>query len=603
MKIKQTLRVALYARVSSDQQVDEDTVASQVEALRQRIDHDGYSLEKELTFVDDGYSGSILVRPALERLRDQVASGALDRLYIHSPDRLARKFAYQFLLLDEFQHAGVEVIFLNRELGHSPEDDLLLQVQGVIAEYERAKICERSRRGKIHAARQGRVSVLACAPYGYRYISKAAGDGQARFEIVLEEARVVRQIFAWVARERMSLREVCRRLRQQGIPTRSQRALWSPAQIAYMLKNPAYIGQAGFGKRRSVARRPRLRPRRGQAEVPRLTYSLNQENTQPIFIEVPALVSAEEFAEVGEQLAENRQRARCRRAQARYLLQGLVVCKKCGYAWHGLARRRQASAAAGPKYAYYRCGGRIVARWQEQTPCNARALRAQNLEEMVWQDVCALLNHPEKVAQEYERRLTGQPDGTGKRGVEPLAKVIGKVKRTIGRLIDAYGDGLLDKEEFEPRLRAAKERLNCLENEAAAEAATANQQAELRLVIGKLEEFAEQVKSGLAEAEWTTRREIICALVKRVEIDDEEIRIVYRIAPLPFVKGPNGGILQDCWKRGLRFSSLVAERSASGSGKPLYRMPSGRYSLSGTAGPRRNPIAGGSAVQSNGNLS
>jgi site-specific DNA recombinase len=116
--------------------------------------------------IDDGYSGATLVRPGLERLRDVVAAGGIARLYVHSPDRLARKYAYQVLLVDELQRAGVEVVFLNRELGQTPEDELLLQVQGLVAEYERAKILERRRRGKRHAAQAGSVSVLSAAPYG-----------------------------------------------------------------------------------------------------------------------------------------------------------------------------------------------------------------------------------------------------------------------------------------------------------------------------------------------------------------------------------------------------------------------------------------------------
>ena len=158
------VQAALYARVSSAHQVEAHTVASQVVALRERITADGLAVPEALQFIDEGYSGATLVRPALERLRDLAAAGALDRLYVHSPDRLARKYAYQVLLVDEFQHAGVEVIFLNRDLGQSPEDDLLLQVQGMMAEYERAKIIERHRRGKLHAARAGTVNVLSGAP-------------------------------------------------------------------------------------------------------------------------------------------------------------------------------------------------------------------------------------------------------------------------------------------------------------------------------------------------------------------------------------------------------------------------------------------------------
>ena len=163
---------ALYARVSSDRQVDAHTIASQVAALEERVATDGLLVPPELHFVDDGYSGATLIRPALERLRDLIAAGGLDRLYVHSPDRLARNYAYQVLLLDELKQAGVTVVFLNQALAQTPEDALLLQVQGMVAEYERAKILERSRRGKRHAARMGSLSVLSLVPYGYRAVSK-----------------------------------------------------------------------------------------------------------------------------------------------------------------------------------------------------------------------------------------------------------------------------------------------------------------------------------------------------------------------------------------------------------------------------------------------
>jgi site-specific DNA recombinase len=165
------LLVAIYARVSSEQQSEAKTVESQVADLRAKVAAMGETLGAEQEFVDNGYSGATLIRPALERLRDVIAAGGIDRLYVHCPDRLARNYAHQVLLLDEFVRAGVEVVFLNREVGQTPEDQLLLQVQGMIAEYECAKILERSRRGKRHGAQVGSVSVLFCAPYGYRYVN------------------------------------------------------------------------------------------------------------------------------------------------------------------------------------------------------------------------------------------------------------------------------------------------------------------------------------------------------------------------------------------------------------------------------------------------
>jgi site-specific DNA recombinase len=164
----QPLRVALYARVSDPRA--EGTIDSQVAALEARLAQDGVRPEPDHRYIDDGYTGATMLRPALERLRDDAAAGTVDRLYVLCPDRLARHYAYQVLLIEEFRRAGVEMVFLNRAIGTSPEDDLLLQVQGMVAEYERAKIRERSRRGKRHAAAQGVISVLSGAPYGYHYV-------------------------------------------------------------------------------------------------------------------------------------------------------------------------------------------------------------------------------------------------------------------------------------------------------------------------------------------------------------------------------------------------------------------------------------------------
>ena len=539
-------RAAIYARVSCDQQAEAGTIASQVAALEERLQYDGLTLDPELRFLDEGYSGSTLVRPALERLRDAAANGAVDRLYVHSPDRLARKYAYQVLLVDEFQRCGVELIFLNRALGRSPEDDLLLQVQGMVAEYERAKILERSRRGKRHAAQRGSVNVLSGAPYGYRYINKWEGGGTARYEVVLEEARVVRQIFTWIGQERCSLAEVCRRLQKQAVPSPKGKSSWDRTTVWGMLKNPAYLGTARYGKTRIGPRRSRPRPQRNSAEQPRRAYSVYASDDGGTAIEVPALVEEALFTAVGEQLVENRRRARQRQRGARYLLQGLLECKCCGYALYGKPVSPSAAKGKKRRYAYYRCIGTDAYRFGGQRVCWNKQVRTDMLEEAVWNDVCALLNDPEKVTQEHQRRLQGKSSPRGARRGEALTKLIQKVKRGIARLIDAYEEGLLDKGEFEPRIRGARERLAKLQAEAQAQADEEDQEQELRLVIGHLQEFAERVRSGLDQADWPTRREIIRALVKRVEVDKEEVRVVYRVSPPPFVESPNGGILPDC---------------------------------------------------------
>ena len=253
-------QVALYARVSSERQADTNTIASQIAALTERIKSDGKELSNEMQFIDDGFSGTTLIRPSLERLRDNVVSGLIDTLYILSPDRLARKYAYQVLLIDEFMNSGIEIIFINHEIGKTPEGELLLQMQGMISEYERAKILERCRRGRLHTAQRGSVNVLTCAPYGYRYISKSDNGGEAIFEINEAEANNVQKIFNWVGRERVTLGEVARRLKNIGQITRSGQTDWNRRTIAQILNNPAYKGTAAFGKTRCGPIRARLRP-------------------------------------------------------------------------------------------------------------------------------------------------------------------------------------------------------------------------------------------------------------------------------------------------------------------------------------------------------
>jgi site-specific DNA recombinase len=290
-----------------------------------------------------------------------------------------------------------------------------------------------------------------------------------------------------------------------------------------------------------------LRPPRGQPEQPRQPFSVYAAEGPGIPIAVPALVSPDLFATVGEQLEENRRRNRQSRRGARWLLQGLLVCQTCGYGLYGLASRCRLADGRTVAYAHYRCTGRNGSRFGGQPVCsNRRQVSVADLDNAVWSDVCDLLRNPAKVRAEYERRRD-QPAGE-KRSLqaEQVAKQIHKVKQTLTRLIDAYAEGVLDKQEFAPRLQAAKERLARLEAEARKEADQQNQERELRLALGGLEDFAQQVTEGLEQANWYRRREIIRALVKRIEVGPDEVRVVYRVGPPPFVNGPCGGTFEHC---------------------------------------------------------
>src|ERR1700675_2258431 len=287
---------AIYARVSSDRQKENHTIASQTAALIEYAQTHGYSVPPEWVFQDEGYSGAILVRPGLEALRDLAAEGQIAAALVYSPDRLSRKYAYQVLLTEELSRCGVELIFLKAPAGATPEDQLLLQFQGMIAEYERAQIAERSRRGKRHKAQQGGVNVLSGAPYGYRYVRKS-DTSAAYYEVLEAETQVVRWVFETYTQQGLSINAIARLLNERQIPTRSEKTRWERSTVWGMLRNPAYQGRACYGKTELRPRQRITRPLRQRKGLPSRD-SANHERPRQDWIEVPVtpLVSEELFA-------------------------------------------------------------------------------------------------------------------------------------------------------------------------------------------------------------------------------------------------------------------------------------------------------------------
>lgn len=538
-----TIRVAIYARVSSDRQAQEQTIDSQVAALRERVSRDGHMLDDAMCFLDEGISGSTLRRPALERLRDLAYVGGFQKLYVHSPDRLARNYAYQVVVVEELIKHGVMIEFLNRPIGVSPEEDLLLQMQGMFAEYERAQILERCRRGKKHAASRGSVSVLGQAPYGYRYVSKNEGGGEAAYEIDEQPAAVVKQVFEWVGRDRISMGEVTRRLRAQAIPTAKGAAQWNRSTVWKMLKNPAYQGSATFGKTRVGVRRPQVKPYRGQSLTPRRNSSLYEtEPNEQVVIPVPPIVSQELFATVQEQLDDNRLQSRERKDGARHLLQGLLECECCHYAYSGCETTQR-----NRRYAYYRCAGNNAFRFGGKRVCENKQVHRDKLDEVVWNDACDLLHHPTLLRKEYERRLASSEASDGE---VALKRQLRNAQATVNRLIDAYADDVLSRGEFEPRVQRARKKQSDLQARLDALQSQTREQTQIREALACLDSFAESIDANLNEADFNTRREILRAMIDRVVIGREQVKIIYRINfPLFAKKLKSELVSQYCCRR------------------------------------------------------
>lgn len=526
---------AIYARVSSEQQREEHTIASQTAALVEFARSHDLEVPREWVFEDEGYSGATLERPGLERVRDLAAEGQIEAVLAYAPDRLSRKYAYQILLIEELARHGVEMLFVKAPQNATAEDQLLVQFQGMIAEYERAQILERSRRGKRHRARAGEISVLSGAPYGYRYIRKNE-DAPASYAVIDEEAQVVRQVYELYTVAGLSIGAITRRLNAEGIPTRKRSARWERSTVWAMLRNSAYRGIAYYGKTRLVPRsritRP-LRLRGGTAS----RNSANQERPREdwIGIPVPALVSEERFARAQELLQENKVRSR-RRTITPSVVQGLVSCHKCGYA---LSRTSTRSSAR--MIHYYRCIGSDGWRRLGGPLCDNRPVRQDLLDQIVWAEVIRLIEDPTMIQQELDRRLAAaRSSDPMKQREQSLQRELARNGKGIERLINAYQEELVSLEQLRERMPSLRQREQALRAELQAIADQANDRAALLRLAETLTAFLARLHSAADTLDVTERQRIVRLVVKDVLVGDDNIVIRHCIPAMSTLPPDNG---------------------------------------------------------------
>ncbi|MFL5334807.1 MAG: recombinase family protein, partial [Geminicoccaceae bacterium] len=447
--------IAIYVRVSTQRQAQSQSTEQQLERLRAYVLAQNWDLAPEHIFRDDGYSGGILQRPGLDRLRDAVASARIDRILITAPDRLARNFVHQVLLVEELQRHGAEVEFLDRPMSRDPHDQLLLQIRGAVAEYERTLIAERMRRGRLRRLEAGTLLPWTQAPYGYRLDSDRPRD-PAGVRVDETQAAVVRDLFVWYADEGATILALIRRLARLGIPSPKGCPTWSPSALRGLLTNPAYTGQVFANRGRmspSRTRRSALLPvgRRGSTRH-------HADPAQWIAVaRVPALITQEQFDRAAERLVYNRQMARRNNWVHPYLLRGLVSCGHCRHSCMGRQRP--------PAYAYYLC--RTKAQRRSLAPgerCPARYIPARALEELVWVDLCRVLEHPDMIAEAMERARGGHwlPQEWQARRTN-LQRGRASLGQQIEWLTEAYLAGIVGLGEYERRRREAEARLLALE--------------------------------------------------------------------------------------------------------------------------------------------
>jgi DNA invertase Pin-like site-specific DNA recombinase len=516
---------AIYARVSSARQTKEQTIASQTAALLAHAAEQGLEVPAEWVFEDEGYSGATLVRPALERLRDLVAQVPVDVVVCHAPDRLARRYAYQALLIEELGRAGTEVRFVNGPVGDRPEDQLLVQFQGMIAEYEKAQIIERTRRGKAHRARAGSVNVLSGAPYGYRYVRKT-DHAEARYEPVEPQASVVRALFGRYIQDGCSIAELARWLTDQQIPTRTGKPRWDRSTIWGMLRNPAYAGRAGFAKTMRTDQRARLtRPARlAGRSIARNPLITDRPATDWVQIQVPAIISEQTFQLAARRLADN-QRFAARNTKVPSLLQGLTACQRCGYAYY-----RTSTRTSTRRLYYYRCLGSDDYRYPGGRVCANLPVRADYLDQVVWAHVTALLADPALIRAELDRRLAEL------HAANPATATRARLEReqirtttAITRLVEAYQEHLLSLDELRERLPALRAKQHTLRAQLdALDAQLVDQAAYLKLAQ-TLESFLDRLRDKADTASVPERQRVLRLIVKEILIGPDRVVIRHRI--------------------------------------------------------------------------
>jgi site-specific DNA recombinase len=528
------MKAAIYARVSTERQAERGTIGSQVQALRAYTAAAGYELAGE--YCDDGHSGARLDRPGLDALRDAAEAGLFEVVCCLSPDRLARSYAYQVLILDELARFRVAVAFadapgLDQD---DPQARLLTQVQGVIAEYERAKIGERYRRGKLFRSRAGEV-ISRKAPYGYRRIPRGP-DGPARLEIYEPEAAVARRIFAARAAG-TTIRQICRQLNADGVPTPTgSRAVWGTSTVNRLLRNEAYIGRVYYNRTETV---PDRRPGRRTRQVPR-------PRADWIAIPCPPLIPDETFQAAAAVSYDNAKWSPRRAEPGAWLLRGLVKCGPCGVGTncHKMRGRN------GTWHRYYYCHNHDPVRAGGQDRrCPERNIRADALDEFVFGQIRAALLDPALLLAGEQTIAVHAPIPDDQLLAAELARLdrrLEAARSEHNRLIDLYQAGLIDMPALQRRAAAITTRQRDTEHKRASLSAQRADLARGNRLRHGIEHFAGRVRAVIDQLDHTQRQALLRLLIQDVQVTGWHVKIRLRI-PLDEPPGndhPHGRIPQ-----------------------------------------------------------
>lgn len=512
------MNIAIYARVSSESQAKEGTIQSQLEVLREYSKANKHHVIVEC--LDDGYSGAELNRPGLDQLRDIISEGLIEAVLVLSPDRLSRKQAHQIILLEEFKKHGVKVIFTSQPSGDSAEDQLMLNIQGAISEYERAKILDRTRRGTKHAVKNGQV-LGSNPPYGYRFVPKSK-DHPATYGIDEQEAVTVKTIFNWFLKEKLTGTAIARRLEREGVPSRSQFNKWWPSSIYAILKNEAYTGTAYMYKTKSVE--PSKHPKLERYRQRRKSSKADRPKEDWLAVSVPAILTKATWQKAQARLKENSLRSPRNNKRQDYLLRGLVVCGLCG---------SMAPGHVSNKYTYYSCGAKRNKNLTTKPHDERVAVDHHRLDEKVWQGLVQLLGNPDQLKAQMERKLErlSQPIQVDKSSLYKAEQELEKLTNQEKRLLDAYREGIIELDELREQKAKITKRLHVAKAKQKAVQSAEEGSGKPDITLSELLDLSAVYKRAMSEADASSKQTIANLLINRVKLYPNKA-VVEGIIPL-----------------------------------------------------------------------
>ena len=523
----QSLVPAWYARVSTGRQENEATIDSQIDEVELRIVADGLVITDNNKFKDDGWTGTMLERPGVDAMLDAAKAGKFNVLYIYDLGRLARKYHYQRILIEELEEYGVKVISLHDRKVETDEDQIIQGIEGIFHEYERLKIFRRFQRGKLFKAKQGTL-INGQVPYGYTRFKKT-DDTPAHVVINEEEAEVIRQIFRWFGNEDLSLHEVRRRLHEEGItPRKGKSEYWTKGPISRLLQCETYVdGIVFYNKSEAVVPKNPIKNEKYK-KIKKSSRKMRPKD-EWLPYEVPVILEDRElFNQVQEKLKSNI-RQKSAHPKYEYLLTGLI--------WCGCGMRRVGDGSSRHGHCYYRCAERLY-RFDQERTCFIAGLNAAALDYVFWNELTDILKSPALLEQHADKsnlQLQQERNRPNNPAVQ-IEQLITQVDAEIERYGKAYGTGIMELSQLQKLMSDAKKRkaryLNQIKK---------IKSADQKLVAPlRLDVLCEEAGSVIETLDTSNKKELIREVIDKITIrDDNQVEVCGHI---PLTKSTPEGL-------------------------------------------------------------